>query len=365
MSAIKSGVLSRLKAKMHHFRVRQLSRRDWLQRHAKVMKLNPTCRTPCASSVEQAHVRFWRQLRPDISLDTLRICQGISGKSSLEIIPEEVYVSEVEPCLNRYREAAFLANKNCYNRWFPGTLFPEVFLHNIDGDFYDSDYQPLSLTSATLLMKDLPYPVVLKPSLGPGGGRGVYFVKDVSELQERIKGERHFVVQRLIRQHPFFAKFNEVGLNTLRICTYRSVMDGEIHVLNVTMRMGRGGCLDNETAGGIVCNINDDGSLNHYALDKYGVKYFEHPDTGLKFGDAHIVPQLAALKDIAKHAARDIYLTRLASLDASMDESGAWRLIETNLFNQTIRFAQYAGKPFLGQWTGEVVEYCKQHPTWR
>ena len=243
-----NSLLSQLKARVYHLRVRQLSRRDWRLRHGKVFKLNPRYGAPCSSAVEKAHICLWRQLRPDISLDTLRICCGISGKTDPGIVPEEVYVSEIEPCLNRYREAAFLANKNFYNRWFPGSLFPEVFLHNIDGDFYDAHYQQLSLTSAKLLMKDLVFPVVLKPSLGPGGGRGVYFIKDVNELCARSEGQRNFVVQQVIRQHPFFAKFNNVGLNTLRVCTYRSVADGKIQVLNVTMRMGRGGSLDNETA---------------------------------------------------------------------------------------------------------------------
>jgi len=38
--------------------------------------------------------------------------------------------------------------------------------------------------------------------------------------------------------------------------------------------------------------------------------------------------------------------------------------MELNLMSQTIRFAQYAGRPFFGPFTGEVVRYCKEHPRW-
>ena len=356
---------SQVKAKLRHYRIRQLTKQDWQKRHAKVFQLNPAYRRPCPAAIEKEHRDLWRQLRSDISLDTLHVCYGISGKASAEIIPEEVYISEIEPCLNRHRESVFLANKNFYNRWFTGGVFPAVFVHNIEGVFYDANYQVLPSTSVNAVIQNLPFPVVIKPSRGPGGGRGVYFVKNPQMLNEKMAGQQNFVVQQQIRQHEFFDKFNATGLNTLRVCTYRSVTDNQVHVLNVTMRMGKGGSLDNETSGGIVCNVNDDGSLTHYALDKYGAKYFMHPDTHINFSKTDIIPRLAELKQLSIAFAKDIYLTRLASLDATMDNTGNWRLIEMNLFNQTIRFAQYAGKPFFRQFTHEVIEHCIQHPEWR
>lgn len=354
-----------LKQALLHRRVRQLSKRDWRKRHTKVFHLNPDYRKPAPPAIEKAHLELWRPLRRDISLDTLRVCYGVSGKACAEIIPEELYVSEIEPCLNRCREAAYLANKNFYNRWFPSEIFPRPFLHNIDGDFYDGQYQPLPPSEVETLVRHLPYPVVLKPSLGPGGGRGVQFVRDPDTLLAALRGKSNLVVQELIHQHPFFSQFNNTCLNTLRVCTYRSVRDNRVHVLNITMRMGKGGSLDNETAGGIVCNIHDDGTLNHYALDKYAVKFTEHPDTHIRFDAGHVVPQLDELRSLAVRVAQDVYLTRLTSLDATLDDTGRWRLIEINLYGQTIRFAQYAGKPFFGRFTEEVIEYCKQHPDWR
>jgi hypothetical protein len=52
----------------------------------------------------------------------------------------------------------------------------------------------------------------------------------------------------------------------------------------------------------------------------------------------------------------------LAGWDMSLDDQGRWRCIEVNLEGNTIRFAQYAGQPFFGEFTDEVIDYCLHHP---
>ena len=356
---------SRLKARLVHIRIRQLTKRDWCARHQNVYDLNPTYRHPCQRSVEQQHRALWRALRPQFSLDTLRVCHGISGLSDPRIVPEEVYVSEIEPCLNQHSEANFLANKNVYNRWYKIGIFPEVYVHNIEGDFYDGQYRQLNPAALHQLLDAVPYPVVLKPSVGPGGGAGVSFPQNLQTLKEQMHGRQNFVVQQRILQHEFLNRYNNTGLNTFRVCTYRSVIVSQIHILNISMRMGKGGSLDNETAGGIVCGIHSDGRLNSYAVDKYGTKFLKHPDSGMDFSRQEFIPQFDILKQLVRTVAQDVYLTRLVSLDACLDEHGQWRLIEMNLFNQTIRFSQYIGRPFFGEFTNEVIEFCRNHPTWR
>jgi hypothetical protein len=352
-----------LKAKLLHQRVRYLSRCDWNNRHRKVFQLNAGYGAKCDAFTEASHLKKWRRLRSDVSINTLRVCHGISGAANPDIVPEEVYVSEIEPCLNRYQEVAYLANKNLYNRWFPDGIFPTTFLHNIDGDLYDSSYQKLDQRDLDLAL--LPYPVVYKPSLGPGGGYGVCFPANRQELEEVMRNKTNFVVQEKLAQHQFLQRYSSSSLNTFRVCTYRSVKDNQIHVLNVSMRMGKGGSLDNETAGGIVCAVREDGSLNSYAVDKYGVKFSRHPDSGIDFSQNTTVPDFQELLQVSRQIAGNVFLARLVSLDACLDEEGKWRIIEINLKNQTIRFAQYAGKPFFGAFTEEVIGYCLQHRNWR
>lgn len=354
----------KLKALLQRKRIRHLTKDAWRRRHRKVFRLHPQYKRPCPKAVEREHLRLWRQLRPDVSLHTLRICFNVSGNADPAIVPEEVFASEIERALNRHDECQFLANKSFYNRWFPGDLFPRAFLHNIEGEFYGADYEPLDPSELPRALDEIPYPVVIKPSMGLSGGKDVHFPKDRSDLARLMAGRRNFVVQQQLSQDEFFRRFDGAGLNTLRVCTYKSVLDNELHILNAALRMGRGGSLDNLKQGGIVCFVHEDGSLNDYALDIYGAKFLEHPDTGVRFCRDEVIPCFDSLKQLIRSVARDIYLARLVSFDVCLDDSGQWRVIEVNLRSQTIRFAQYAGHPFFGKFTREVIEYCKEHPRW-
>jgi D-alanine-D-alanine ligase-like ATP-grasp enzyme len=122
--------------------------------------------------------------------------------------------------------------------------------------------------------------------------------------------------------------------------------------------MGVGGSLDNETAGGIHTLIKNDGSMNGFAVDKYGSKYLEHPDSGLTFDEQ--IPDIEGLKKLSLHIGSQIFLARLIGLDVSYDKNGKYRAIELNTKSQTTRFSQYGGVPFFGEFTDEVIDYCKE-----
>ncbi len=359
------GFGSRLKADLLHGRIRYLTRKDWRKRFDKIFELHPEYGNKCDREVESAHVKLWRGLSPRINLDTLRVCCNISGRVEVEIIPEEIYTSEIEPCLNGRSEIGFMAHKSVYNRWYGGNIFPHVFLHGIDGNYFDSDYSKVGESQIDGILEKIDYPVVIKPNIDSFGGANVHFPRDSGELRGLVGMMKNFVVQERIAQNEFFDRFNRNGLNTLRVCLYRSVVTNEINILNVALRMGKGGSLDNETAGGIVTFINENGSLNDYAVDKYGGKFSSHPDTGLLFADAGVIPGFKEMKALAVRIASDVFMARIVSLDMCLDDKGDWRVIEINLLGQTIRFAQYAGRPFFGGFTGEVIDYCLKTRKWR
>ncbi len=352
-----------LKTAILRWRVRHLSKQDWKAWHRRVFELHPEYRRPAPKDAEREHLKLWRPLRPDVSLNTLRACYNMSGIADPLIMPEELYTSEVEAALNRYDFSYFMSNKSFLTRWLPEGLPPEVLVHNIDGEFYDGSYRLLDARGADAILDRAEYPLVLKPSMG-SGGRGVCFPESPGDLRERMAGQRNFVVQKKIRQHPSFDKFYDHCLNTVRVCLYKSFSDDSIHFLNAAMRMGKGGSLDNLNSGGIVRFIHEDGRLNGIALDNWGEKFTEHPDSGVDFTQREPLPKFGELRELAVRLAREVYLCRLVSFDFCMDEAGRWRVLEINLRNQTIQMAQYAGRPFFGGFTGEVIDYCKQHPRW-
>jgi len=358
--------ISRLGKALMHIWIRYATNIALRIRFQTVFKPHPEYRRPIAREVEKNHIKLWRALSNDINLDTLRICSNVSGRANPEIVPEEVFESEIQRSLCRkHMEIKFMAHKSFYNRWYPGDIFPKSFIHNIEGALFNSQYKPLIESELPAILADLEYPVVIKPNTDSMGGANVHFAKNKEELIPLIKGGKNYVIQERIQQDEFFAKYNRYCLNTIRVDLYRSVVTNKVHYLHSAFRMGKGGSLDNETAGGIHCFINDDGHLNDYAVDKVETKYYKHPDTNFEFSKEDKLPAFEEMKQVAIKVAQDLFIPRLISLDMCLDTNGRWRVIEINLTSITIQFAQLGGKPFFAPFTEEVIEYCKNNPWWK
>ena len=334
--------------------------KDWKARFQRIYGLHPEYRTLAPTELEHQHTAYWKRFGK-VGLDTLRVCYNIAQKADFRIVPEEIYASTLERCLNAGDFPHFLSHKGFYERLY-GSIFPHVFLQRIEGLLVDSDLRPIDPSTVDVLLRHLPYPVVFKPSIDSSGGRGLAFPRSAEDLSALLETRPNFIVQETLPQHPFFSGYNSFGLNTLRVYVYRSVSNESYHVLNVTARFGRGGSLDNETAGGIVAFVNPEGRFCGYALDKYGQKFITHPDSGLPFDHRRLIPDYQGLIESASQLAASIPLLRLIGFDYCLQQDHTWRCIEINSVGSTIRFAQYHGEPFFGAFTDEVIEYCLRHP---
>ena len=350
----------RFKILIKYFLIRRGARILWERRFANVFRLHPNYGTPADKYVEKAHRLYWRPFRRRVSLSTLRVCKNITGVADPEFIPEEIFISDIEPNLNQTSSVEYLTYKSLYNHWFPDNLFPRDYFHNIDGEWLDHKLDPVSFSDIKSIAKNLNYPVVLKPNRNSYGGKDVYFPENKDELIRMIENKDNLIVQEKIKQNSFFNQFNHYGLNTVRVNIYRSVTDNRLHIVNMALRMGVGGSLDNLSAGGIATMIRKDGFLNGFAVDKYGKKYTVQPDTGANLD--HKIPAFEELKNTSLKIAGKIFYSRLISLDLCYDSEEKWRAIEVNINCTTTRFAQYHGKKFFDEFTDEVIQYClKNH----
>lgn len=220
--------------------------------------------------------------------------------------------------------------------------------------FYDKEFHIINNIGNYIEDADFSFPLILKPSKDTYGGRGVSRISNKNEMRNKINEYKHMVCQELIAQSEYLSTINNSSVNSVRSCLYRD-SSGTFKVLNNSMRFGINGGLDNETSGGIVCNIHDNGYLNEYAVDKYANKFSEHPNSHIKFSSVE-VPFYDDLNKIVVEIANQIPLCSLVSLDMCLDNNNNWRCLEMNLGGQTIRFAQYAGKSFFGKYTNEVIE---------
>lgn len=324
----------------------------WRVRYNKVNK--QLFKKTLSKDILRRYQEKWRVFGYPVETNTFLLCYNLSGIIDFNIIPEPIYSAIIEPSLNPYKEneLSFLATKNIYQKWFADTkVFPKNYLNKIDNFYYDSDLKIIEDIESYIETYDFKYPMICKPSIGTAGGEGVVTINSLEELKDSLNHYSNLVFEEKILQNTFLDSINP-GINSIRTCVYRN-SSGDFEVLNNSIRFGINGSLDNETAGGVICNINEDGLLNKYAISKYCEKYEHHPNSGIKFSDIEI-PFYSGLNELSIKIASQIPLCNLVSLDMCLDKDNNWRCIEVNLNNQATRLSQYAGKGFFGEYTDEV-----------
>lgn len=307
-------------------------------------------------SEKKEYLSYWKPVSTNISLKTVEISKSLSGRFDKHIVPEEVYALYIEPKLNNDKSIKYLENKSIYNKWFNKGTFPSDYFHKIDNCYYNSELELIEDINVFINenIQESDFPLIIKPNRDSYGGANIYFVDKKSDICNILENHSNLVVQEKLNQSELLNVFNPVSINTIRVCLYKD-SSGHLHVINTSLRMGKDGSLDNETAGGIVCNIKPSGILNDYAVDKFAVKYFKHPNSNFEFKD-HLFPMYSDLLETSIEVGEKVVGARVISLDMALDSSDEWRCIEINLFGQTIRFAQYAGEPFFGDFTDEIIE---------
>ncbi|MHC1775900.1 MAG: sugar-transfer associated ATP-grasp domain-containing protein [Lentimicrobium sp.] len=349
----------RIKNAVVYFLARRGARLAWKSMFQQFYASEPQNFKPASKQEERTHTQYWQYFSKQVNPNTYRVCKNISGVGNLQYIPEEIYIADIEATLNHDKTADYIGNKSFYNHWFKKGVFPKDYFHNIDGELLNADLERISQPDLDQLIKEMFFPVIIKPNRDTYGGKNVMMPENPEALNSVMRKMKiNYVVQERIRQHEFFQKYNPAGLNTIRVFLYRSVRNNDVHVIGTCMRMGVGGGLDNLSSGGILTFIHPDGKMNGFAVNKFGFKYLRHPDTSLEFNET--IPDKEGLYDLSRKIASRIFYARILGLDACYDESGNWRMVEANVVGQhTIKFIQNAGFPFFGDYTDEVVNYCK------
>jgi len=256
-------------------------------------------------------------------------------------------------------EAHYLSHKSLYRRHIDPDAFPIDLFSIIEGNIYDGELKSITPAEAERILLQQKEPVVCKPNFRSYGGAGVQFYGQPAELLAKLEKLDNVVVQKKLKQSPALSVFNPKSLNTVRVYLYRSVTDNEIHVLNTSLRTGVDSLTDNVTTGGLISRINSDGRLNGYALDRYGKIFNRHPVSGLKFDKQ--IPDYDRLCVLPEKIMGKLFLLRVAGLDLYYDEEAGWKVLEINTKCHSIRMSQYAGVPFFGNYTDDVISYCRDH----
>ena len=138
-------------------------------------------------------------------------------------------------------------------------------------------------------------------------GRGVekLYVKDFdspADMLAYIREHGLVVLEHVLPQHEDMARLHPSSVNTMRILT--DLVDGQVHIAYITVKMGRGnGVCDNSGQGGILCRVDpQSGKIVSPATDDYFNVYEKHPDTGIVL-QGYQLPMVDRAVAMAKEAA--------------------------------------------------------------
>ncbi len=269
-------------------------------------------------------------------------------------IPDDMWFRKICPHFCMYQSTGCLSNKGFFDRVFPNVRQPETVVKKMGGYYYNGKNELIDQEAAVQSCIH-EGKLIIKPTGASGGGSGVQILNLDEMTSDSLAAtfdqyRSGFVVQRLIKQHKDLAAIHEQSINTVRVITF--LFKGEVHVLSAQLRMGAGDSnVDNISAGGVACNIKEDGWLAEKAVTRKS-EWSDHHPSGLKFKDIR-VPSFDQIVDTAVRLQKSMPFLRIIGWDFAVAEDGEPIMIE---FNSPCNQNQIAGGPTFGDFTDEVLD---------
>ena len=331
---------------------------------------------------EDEYVKFWKQFHRMVEPYTYRYFHRLLGNNP-RIIPEDIANRYVEPILNPLRYRGFYSDKNTYRFYIqPQNSIPFAWIFRmLGGSMYTmkddaTTLIPFDVTAeqiAVLVDKSVSK-LVLKPTTNSDSGRGVMlFVRNgnvfVSQKGDVLSGSflknygLDFVLQEAIEQHSYLRQFSKTSINTMRIMTYRSIVDDSIIIMAACLRIGNNGSfVDNLFAGGCFVPIDvNSGKLDNVLFNRFWQTSTSMNDVDFLKND-FVLPFWSIAVQFAINVAKQVPYARLLAQDVLIDMNEKPILIEFNVdnFDWAMAMACSRDVPF-GDRFDEVIECCLKY----
>lgn len=330
------------------------------------------------ASEEDAYVKLWKKLYAYVEPYSYRLFRNYCGDSPY-IVPEDIGHSFIEPGLNPKAFTPFYEDKNILSVLLPEDAVPHTILCRIQGgEILDVDRYKAKIGFNASAESYLNYikvsRIVLKPSINSNSGKGVMlFVRNTnrymsSDGKQVLDGQflqqygMDWVLQEAITQHPYMSHFCSTSVNTIRVNTYRSATDEQVHILSAAVRIGHDGSIvDNLHQGGGLVGVDvETGALKQEVLDQYGNR--TNALNGIDFSREHFeIPKWEEIMQFCREMAFRNTHCRLIALDIAIKEDGKPVLIEWNVTPYSFSYwiPMMTGVTPFGALTEEIVEYVK------
>ena len=323
---------------------------------------------------EQLYIKKWRQLSSRADAKYYRIFSKYIGPDP-NILPEDISHNIIERILNPFYYRPYYSDKNMFDKLFPDGEMPGTLLRRVQGFWYDKNY--ISLRPEEIQIDKYiagHNKIILKPAVDSSSGRGILLFERQDDGLFYDTGEwrlldvdflsrygTDWILQEYVEQSSYMRQFNPTSVNTIRVLTYMSHVDGAVKTPGIFMRIGeKGSYVDNAHAGGLFVGVDRNGELGKYLCDQNGNKYGCF--NGVDFANnTFVIPAFDKVLDFARSVGAKIPHLRVLQLDIMIDGSNRPRIIEFNCNVVGTWAFQFAMSPVFGEYTDEIIDYCKRH----
>lgn len=306
---------------------------------------------------------FWNRYTQDFDITYHKYYIDRTGSFDVRFVPDDLFVMYIDGYLNNRAIEPGIADKNYFDLYLKGFKMPKTYIHLINGIFEDDNYNIVTKDRAVEILAHKSN-ITVKPSMASYGGKGLTFLdnpskKEILEILDSSHCE-NLIFQETVSQSKITAQLHPKSLNTIRIMTL--LWHEDVHVLHSVFRMGIGDSrVDNASAGGIYCKIDEKGSLSPWAYDALGHKYDNHPDGG-NFSDISF-DFMDSVKELVKSAAKRFPHFKLIGWDIAIDKNYEPVIIEANLTMSGMDVIETICGPLFGEYTEEVLHevFCRKN----
>lgn len=302
--------------------------------------------------------QYWAKFGLNAYYRDYKFYKHIGQQDNPKLIPSVIWHGIIEPRCCRIDMVTAFEDKNYMDVFLGQDYAPNALVRCIDGMMLDIDFRKIDIQQVLALCQN-ESSVVVKPTIGTGGGRGVTFLNG-SEVKEKLLEDwrseygENFCIQSLIEQHPWFSQFNPSSTNSIRLVTYLG--DTCFYPLSAFLRIGAPGAkVDNICAGGRLIQIDiKSGHLLRLSLDK-DVKRIPIED-GLIESFGSIVPFWERMIHEISLLHRRLSHFKIINWDIVIDSDNKTRILEYNLIDSSIDWHQANIGPIFGESSDIILE---------
>ena len=278
-----------------------------------------------------------------------------------QFVSVDVYYPIIMRALNPLAYSKSFSHKGFYPFLYKDIPQPRFYINRVRGVYYNSELKVITRNEAIYILKQVDE-VIIKVTKNTGCGKNVSKIQPRKENLELLIDDfgEDYIVQEVLKQPEYTAKYNPQSLNSFRISTLN--INGRCSLCSAVFRCGQNGAtVDNTGSGGIMVGVGEDGRFREYGYD---MKYNRHykSSNGIEFKDGYIPNMHKIIETVIQWHQR--YLPNLGHCgwDIALNEDGNPVFIEVNLVYPGIQYEQICvGKPHFGERTDELIQFVMKN----